>query len=78
MDKKELLEIMGKEASKSYGEEDLKLKLYEAGIDSLKLIRIVVEIEKKYQVKLSRFFEDDEEFENIGDFIEKVQKEIKQ
>lgn len=77
MEKNELISIIESETSKKLSEDDMKLRLYEVGIDSFKLIRIVFEVEKKYNVRLSSIFENDEKFESVGDFIDKLQNEIK-
>ena len=76
MEIKEIISIIESETLTELSDSDMKLALFDVGIDSFKLIRIVYKIEQKYNIKLSSIFENDEKFDSVEDFINKLQNEI--
>lgn len=76
MSERELLDIVERELSRTLEEGDLKLKFHEIGIDSVKLIRIIVAIENQYNKGLTVLIDGDETFDNLEEFIEKVKNEL--
>jgi len=76
METKDIISIIEGETLTELRDSDMKLALFDVGIDSFKLIRIVYKIEQKYNIKLSSIFENDEKFDSVEDFINKLQNEI--
>ncbi len=75
--KREIMQIIEETIKNDVTSEMLLMELYAVGIDSLKIIQIVVGIEEKYDIKLDKMFEDDTIFENLQVFIDKITHEVK-
>lgn len=74
--KQEIIQIIEDNLRDSITEEMLVMELFLTGIDSIKIIQIIVDIEEKYNVKLGKMFEDDTLFANLQAFIDNVSSEV--
>lgn len=73
----EIIKIIEEVLKHKITKEMLTMELYSIGIDSIRIIQIVVDIEEKYNIKLGKVFEDDTMFENLQVFVNNVVNEVR-